>query len=141
MANPTIDGEEFIRIGELEAVQDRTELITRPNVDGTAIRKVGKKGRQQTLVAVKDVVAADGAALKVLIDDWIALAATTVQIVTNNGVVRDNMHIVNVRIPMGTGNRPNPQKTPLSVGGIQAPGTATHLVRVEFTVIDTSLTP
>lgn len=138
---PSIDGENFISIGELEDIQETTELITRPNVDGVALRKAATRGRQQRLLAVKDIVAADGPALKAILDAWIAKAGTTVTIVTNGGVTRTSIYIDKVRIPMGTTQRPNPQKVPLSVGGIQSPGEATHVVQVEFMVIDTSLPP
>lgn len=137
----TIGSETFITIGELEPIQETSEIITRPNVDGVSIRKSAKRGSRQRLVAVKDIVANNGPELKTIIDDFIAMAGTTVTIVTNGAVTRGNIYIERVRIPIGTTREPNPQKVPLSVGGIQAAGTATHVIRVEFSIIDTSLSP
>ncbi len=129
---PQVGSVEFLTLGEPTSVAEESELITRPNVDGVAIRKAGTRGRTVILEATRDIAAADAAALKTALDSYKALQGTTVSIITDTGVTRTNMYIQQVTIPIG-----GVRKMATSSGGVEA-GAGTYVAKVRFAVIDTN---
>lgn len=113
------------------------EDITRPNVDGVAFRKTGRRGDSYLLVATVDLV--DSAAVKARIDDSMNLCGTLVTIVddirdgSGNGTSWTLQLIQAARV--ASANR-----VESAVGGIN--GTAAKfVVEIEFEVRDTRRSP
>jgi len=58
-----LGSEDFIRIsGGVDVPGERTQEISRPRVDGVALRKVGKRGRPFSMRSVVDVLTAGATA-------------------------------------------------------------------------------
>jgi hypothetical protein len=130
---PQVGAIEFITLGEPTSIAEESEVITRANVDGVAIRKGATRGQAMVLEGTRDIAAASAAALKTALDSYKALQGTTVTIITDTGVTRTNMYIQRVTIPIG-----GVRRIAATAGGIEPAGTATYVAKVRFLVIDTN---
>lgn len=109
---------------------ERVEVLARPGVNGVALRATGFRGHMQRRIALVDVKADDGAALKVLIAAQYALQNTMVTVISNNGVETQKIWIteVDVEATRITG----------ALGGLEDDGQATHLLTTRFLWVDTN---
>lgn len=138
LANATIGTLYFVTLGGVEPKSVKVEVIERDNLDGIEFQLFGTRGEPRWVQAVADVVAADAAALKVILDKYQSLQGQTVTVVDDCGITTTNVLIKYVRIPPTYRGDPNPQAVELAVGGHEGTN-ATHLVAVELVMIDTNI--
>ncbi len=116
---------------------EEPEDITRPNVDGVAFRKTGKRGDHYQLLATVDLV--DSAAVKARIDASMDLCGTVVTVIDDirdgggNGTSWTNQLVMGARVV-------NANRVESAVGGLG--GTASKFILViEFDLRDTRRSP
>lgn len=138
---PKIGSTEFIELGELMPVIQDSHVVTRGNVDGVAIQKGALRGKSQLLIGVVDIDCANANELQTKINTFAAMAGNSFTVTTNGGVERENIYVRSVRIPLRSrGGRQNPHVIKNPVGGTLHPPAdpATHMIEIEFDVIDTN---
>ena len=93
----SIGGESVLRmIGQIEPGSgEMLQNITRPGVDGTAYRKVGKRGAPFQITTVVDL--GSDAAVKAAVSTYKGLQGTLVTLVTENSGTYTNVAVLAVR--------------------------------------------
>ena len=130
MADPVIGTESFIRITQdTESIQTEVRDITRPNVDGVAQQRLGTRGKQFSLSAIRDF--ADEAAFRATLEALEAMIGTIVSWTNNEGTAFPGLSIVGVRIQ-------RKRRCLSSVGGLLGSG-ATLIGTFRVRCIDTSI--
>jgi len=130
MAWPSVGSVEFITLkGPIEPKGAKTGIVSRPGVDGVAVKRRGTRGDTFQLTCVKDVNCANAAALKTKIEACMALEGTTITVVDDHGISWTELHVLRVA-------RPAAVKIETPVGGIEGTN-ATHLLTVPMVLIDT----
>ena len=126
---PSVGSEQFISVvAEAADPAEMVEEITRPHVDGVALKRTGKRGVPFRVVAVRDVDTQ--ANLEDSLAAYSAMQGTIVTVVNNQGISRQNVAVL--RVPpaqiedMGT-----------AVGGIEGTGWS-YMVTQNFECIDTN---
>lgn len=112
-----------------EPPAEQVEEITRPHVDGMALRKLGTKGRPFRLVGVLGEVDAAAAQAKVNLIE--GLASTVVSIVDDHSLTWEKVVIIAVRI--------REMKGIAQVAGLMAG--STKIITVDFECRDTRVAP
>ena len=109
--------------GVIPGSGEQVEEITRPNVDGVAYRKIGKRGEPFEMESLVDVL--DAAAAKTLLTNYKALQGTLQNLELEDGSIYSNVIVLNIR---ETGR----QVVTNSIGGLVA--NSTILVRASWTL-------
>lgn len=130
MPGPSIGAIEFAFVSRTtEPPAEQVEEITRPHVDGMALRKIGVKGQPFRLVAMAG--ATDKDAAKTQVNSYKGLAGTVVDVVDDHDITWEKVAIMVVRIPRIKG-----------VTSVVGPMVgATKIITVEFECRDTRVTP
>lgn len=97
MAWPTIGSLDFISFsGRVSPIAQRSEDITRKNVDGIEFRTLGKRANPTTHTTFRDVE--DAATAKTLEDSYRALRSTLQTVTYRDGESRENVMVKDVNI-------------------------------------------
>ena len=112
-----------------EPPAEQVEDLTRPHVDGMALRKLGTKGQSFRMVAIAGATDKDTA--KTQINSYKALAGTVVDVIDDHEITWEKVAIMAVRIRQIKG-----------VASVVGPMVdATKIITVEFECRDTKVAP
>jgi len=139
MPNPLIDDASlvspqgltnWITIDQVDPVRSVVSIITRPNVDGVAVKDLGSRGQKGTMKAIGDFTLVDQTAKDDFSNKVRAYQGKFVTVLDSSGTTRTEILITRVK-PF---NR-RPVASP--IGG-NAGSAGTHRVTVVFEYIDAS---
>ena len=108
-----------------------SENVTRPNVDGTAIRLMGKKGQPFQKIAERDVL---NSGEQAFIDSLFLQKGTIVTLIDDSGISWLNVFVMNVEI------RSRADAT-TRAGGLTDPSLPAKLFVVSYLLVDTRAAP
>ncbi len=124
----------FNRMGGFQPATEKAEIVTRPNVVGTAVARTQPKPGLQEYLAEVDFVAANAAALAAKITAWAALPGHVMTYTDDLGLTH-NVTVQAMDIKPEEGNRANPHVLGPSSGG-QENGAGTHFITLRIWMIE-----
>lgn len=125
---------DYITVQSPDDVQppgERTEVVTRPNVDGIAIRKLGKQGDAFRKVAIRDVLLADLVAFKTDVRNQ---KGSILSFVDDHDITWTNIYVVEATVSEA-------KKVEASVGGFHDGDNTALMVSVNYVLMDSRVAP